>query len=148
MSSPGTKPKDPNLRLLQGTGHRPIPELPELSGLELEPPDWLSAGARELWMRHVEELEKNDMVADVDRVRLALYYSMEARAIALEQSIAKEESAVGSVQITGRLVELRQINGLLVKMANNLGLTPTERARGGKARAASSKRKETSIYGV
>lgn len=132
MSKPGRKPKSPQLKLHQGNaGKRPIPELPDLAGLELEPPDFLSDRAKEQWMRHVAELKENDMVADLDRVRLALYFSAEARAVELDRML-QDPAKLEYVKAIDIQKELRQTNALLITMANNLGLTPTERARAGR----------------
>ena len=148
MSAPGRKPKSPSLKVIEGKlGKRPIPELPELSSLELEPPDWLSDRAKELWMRHVVELKESDMVADLDRELLSFYYAEVARAEEYEKMLSDPES-LKYMKAIDIQKELRQIYGLLIKMANNLSLTPSERARAGRPKKKTKDKEMAEKYGV
>src|SRR6516165_1012012 len=90
---PGPPPEHPHLRLLKGTpGKRPARSPPEARQADAcpEPPDRLSAYAKEEWRAVAPELFRLGLLTVVDTAAFACYCSAAGRVRAAEEAMAGE----------------------------------------------------------
>ena len=131
MASPGRKPKNVALRVIEGNpGGRPIPEMPDLALLGAEPPEWLSDGGKRIWMRWAASLIERGLFFDIHQELLgaACQYWAEYEEA---QTDINENGSVGSETGKRRDIVLiaKQSFESALKAMSELGLTPSEMAR-------------------
>lgn len=134
---PGRKPKPPALRALTG-GKRSRATSPEVARLsQIEPPIFLSDRAREHWPALAGILADMGVLADGDRIALALLCEALVEWIAAGATIAAEGATYAATTEAGAVMHrahpavaqradaARRVQSLL----SEFGLTPSARAK-------------------
>jgi len=131
MASPGRKPKNPQLKVIEGNpGGRPIPAMPDLREMDAEAPDWLDGIAHLVWNRYCADLVGRRMLSDIDKELLAAGCAAWSRFVQATKFINvngltdKEGSAYPEVKIAESSAKQARL------IFNELGLTPAGRAKG------------------
>lgn len=139
----GPKPKPAHLKLVEGNpGKRRLKQEPQPTIGEIpDPPDFLSAPAKEEWHRVAVELHRLGMLTIIDTAPLAAYCQSYGRWIVAERAIAK--LAARDENTGGLMVKTTNGNAIqnplvgtahkaasdMVRYAAEFGLTPSARAR-------------------
>jgi P27 family predicted phage terminase small subunit len=126
---PGPPPTPAGLKLLRGNpGKRPIrPEpQPEQPPTPLEPPDFLSAYARDEWRRVAPELHRLGLLTTLDVAILAAYCSAYARWRTTEELLAGMD-ANGRPKALIRIAT--QAARDMARCGREFGMSPAMRAR-------------------
>jgi P27 family predicted phage terminase small subunit len=133
----GRKPTPTHLKLVKGNpGRRPLNDSePAPRKMMPEPPDVLSADARDEWNRVAPELYRVGLLTSLDRSALAAYCQVYGRWVQAERGIAKggllSETTKGNL-IQNPLVGIaNKAASDMVRYAAEFGMTPSARVRVG-----------------
>lgn len=140
----GRPPVPVSLKVLRGNpGKRPVPQEPQpATWAQLpEPPDYLSADAKDEWRRISTELYRLGLLTIVDVHPFAAYCQAYARWVQAERAIAqmaKNDLLTGALMIktsNGNAIQNPLVGTAnkaasdMVRFANEFGLTPVARTR-------------------
>lgn len=139
----GRKPKPTHLKLIEGNrGRRSLNAgEPEYDLSNIMPPSELDDQAKVEWGRVAHQLLAQGVLTDVDRATLAGYCACYSTFITAEKALAKMSASGGKlggmVVMTARggvtknpLIRIRQQSmELMLKLASEMGMTPTARTR-------------------
>ena len=141
MGQRGPKPKSTALRQIEGNRPRvkPVnePQPSELIGA-IDPPEWLTDAACEIWRDVLPKLQAYRMATDLDLRLIAKYCQCQAF---YEQDVAflahKKSSGYTSIGVSGQEIikEWPQVASsqryakLVMQLGDSLGLSPSARTR-------------------
>jgi len=133
MAKPGAKPKNAQLKVIQGNpSRRPIPEQPNLPALGAEAPDFLSATGKRLWNRWASSLIGLGLFADVHRELLASTVQHWATYIDCMEVVKADGVVIerkNGISRSPWLVSAENAFACARKGMSELGLTPAELSR-------------------
>lgn len=130
----GRKPTAPELRLIQGGSHKGARENPKPAAARVSPPEHLSGLALATFRRVAGNMATMGTLGAENREALAIYSTNWARMVEAEKHVA-EHGAIVPAPRTGTpmhnpyLAVANRAAATVAKLAAELGLTPTARAR-------------------
>ena len=124
----GRKPLPRILKLIRGNpGHRAISDEPQPLLGSINPPKYLSRGAKKIWREVAPELYRLGLLTILDRQALARYSALHARWMEAEQFLEEKGSVYPIKDDQGKIKYLAQFPQVSMmrnyaKLANSLGL--------------------------
>lgn len=132
----GPKPKPALIHLLNGNpSKKPPEELEDIPGLDGEPPQplWVKAAVREHWEMLKEHLDQMGLLARSDMALMASYCQTMVRWEQAEEEIHDRgilvTSPTGEEKKNPAITVAEKCQELLLRIGNELGLSPVARAR-------------------
>ena len=131
------RPKPTAVKKLQGTLYKTRLNTQEPSDLidasQMEPPDYLSEKAKEMWRFSVMQLPKN-MLATLDWSAFAAWADTQGKIVEIEEILQREgltyvNEKTGVTYAHPLLKEQDQLKNLLRGYITELGFSPSSRAR-------------------
>ena len=130
MAASGRKPKAASVKVAEGNpGGRPIPEQPDLEGMDDLAPDWMDAVGTAVWMRVAGELSRLGLLKDADKDLMASYCQHVSNGMQY-QRLLNDEGLMKDGRVHPAASEMRQQFYQARLIAAELGITPAARARG------------------
>lgn len=132
----GRKPKPLNQKLLAGNpGKRPLnknePKFSEIT--DIDPPEWLTERAAQMWQRIIPELLREKVLCLTDMHNVECFCMAYDKWRLSEESVQKfgiiMQNAQGSPIKNPALAAANEAMMQMIKFGSSLGLNPSDRAR-------------------
>lgn len=134
MAKRGRKPKNPQLKLLEGVrADRMGGEIPRSSVTKIACPDYLDQKAKAEWSRLVPKLEALGILDAVDESAIAIYCDAHSRWLKARETIESEgvvsETSSGNLKGNPAVAVAREAASQMLAILEQFGCTPLARGR-------------------
>lgn len=134
MAKRGRKPKNPQLKILEGVrADRRVGEIPRSVDAKITCPAYLDDSARAEWDRITPQLEALGILDACDEAAIAIYCDAHSRWLEARKTIAEHgvvtETALGGLKSNPAVSACREAAQQMLAILEQFGCTPLARGR-------------------